>query len=152
MNTRPLSFLLVCMFCFFSVVGQITQVAVSEPFEEPEDGNISLFILKDGTTMFYHFYKRNFWYQLYDEKQHKTADKQLEVGFDLNKSSILSIFEVQKDIVLFARCIFNDVPKIYRVVINAKNGSVKSEKVLAELPKKFKETRWANSDEISSYA
>lgn len=128
----------ITLFAFFciasiSVYAQSNVVATSTPFNN-DKGLVRILPMKNGNTIVLRLVKDKYSFTVYDP-QHKlkgSHDIQPRLA-ELDNGGTHAIFEANGDIVLMRELTTDKVPALYRQVVDANTGQVKSEEKLAEL-------------------
>jgi hypothetical protein len=122
---------------FYSIVSvaQITPLAESPAFDEPEDGQIKLIQLKNGKTCYLNLLKKKIHVELYDEMHKKIADKDYTSKLHIDWKTPVAIFEVNNEVAVFLWRIEDRVPELYRMVIDGNTGEQKAFSLIATMDK-----------------
>ena len=128
---------LLALLFFVFCNAQFKMVSEGPIFKEPESGYGKILQLKNGGTMFFHItYKDGIDVRVYDEKHAEKAVQTIEPAYGkLKYGGIEAIFEINGDGILLISELDEKRPVLYRLVIDGKKGTLKSETKIAELDK-----------------
>ncbi|MBV7531269.1 hypothetical protein [Chitinophaga sp. sic0106] len=130
---------LYCVLASGVVYSQIPKVTLSEAIEEPRVGLSKLLLLKNGTTMYFHFPEQGgIATAVYDQNYRKTASVQNQIkSFPLSKmhdGMFEGIFEINGQVVAFFTHVDHRVPTLYRFVFEEQTGKILHEDVVTSAP------------------
>lgn len=128
--------LFACLLCI-SLNAQFKTIAEGPVFKEPTNGYGKILQLKNGGTIFLHLTDKNgIDVRVYDEKHAEKAVQKIEPNYGkLKNGSIEAIFDINGDGVLMISELDEKKPVLYRLVIDGRKGTLKSETKIVELDK-----------------
>lgn len=135
MKTTFVSMLLVLL--HLAVFSQFREVGKSQPFVEPEEGYARILQLKNGNTALIVVTKKDgIDMRLYDDQYQNKLNKKLSPRYGkLEKPTVEGMFEVNGDVVCLIQDHRDNVPTLFRLVIDGSKGVIRKEDVVGELPK-----------------
>lgn len=125
---------------FNPLYAQMPKVTLSKPFDEPESGATRLLLLKDGSTLYFHFTVKNgIEVTCFNEKHQKKATTTLSGKIwedrDMKSSELKGIYEINGEAVIFLQQVIKHKPFLFRIIVNPKTGKLVNEALVGELPK-----------------
>jgi hypothetical protein len=125
---------LLALLFYSTLSAQFKLLGESQVFEENENGQGRILLMKDKSTVFFQTTKKMVEIRIYDAKFKQKVVRQLEPEFFQKKRwEIESIFEVSGNVVLMVNLAEDKTPKLIRVIIDGKKGNIIEEKQVAEL-------------------
>lgn len=121
----------------FVAIAQLSVVAESQPFDEPEDGFARILALKNGSTAFLHItYKEGIDVKIFDPSHKEIVSKTIDPDYGKLKSPhVQGIYEIDNSINLFISEIDEGIPSLYRILIDEKDGHLIEKKTIGTLKK-----------------
>ncbi len=134
MFRKHLSVLLLLFISAF-VKAQLKPVAESPVFNEPEHGNVSLLLFKNGGTAYVHITpKDGINIRLYDAAHKEIAVKNINPDYGkLKHMEVNGMFDINDELLLFIAEISDKVPSLYRLRIDKRTADLKELKTIATL-------------------
>jgi hypothetical protein len=144
---KALLVLATCFACIQIVSAQF-KVALSTPFEEPEDGWNKLLQLRNGNTFFFHFTKKEgIEVTVYDKSRNviatKTLTSELWEPRKMRESVVEGLYEIGGQPVIFLQQMIDRTPSLFRIKLDPNTGEVAGEKLISTLPKYKAGSAWA---------
>lgn len=116
---------------------QFKLIAEGPVFKEPEEGFAKILQMKNGNTMFICItVKDGINVVVYNPSHQQIAQTNIEPAYGKSdKGGIEAIFELNGNVVLMISKAVSRTPTLYRLIIDAQNGTLKDEQKIAELKK-----------------
>jgi len=133
--------LIILLFSFQQLASaQFKILAESPAFEEPEEGFGRLLLLKNGNTVLIQIHreqKDGIEMRIYNKEHVETLKKHIKArpGGDYATESVNGIFEINGDVAILITAIIEKKPTLFRIVLNAATGDLKTMKKIAETGK-----------------
>jgi hypothetical protein len=131
---------LLLLYLSITATAQFKVITQSEDFEIPESDNAAILQLKNGNTAFL-YCNKGIELVIYDDQHKEKVAKHIDPAC---KSMVRmdGVFDIGGDIVLFIDSHEDDrKPALYRMVIDARSGTVKEDKKIAESETDLKVSR-----------
>lgn len=114
---------------------QLTTIAESTVFDEPEAGYAKIILLKNGNTAFIHITKKDgINLRLYNKDHQEIVNKKLNPPYGkLKAPTINGIYEIEGNIVAFISEYDDKTPTLYRLTINDQTGELIETQTIATL-------------------
>lgn len=131
---RSLSLLLIVLFCA-TVKAQFKPIAEGPVFKEPEDGFAKILEMKSGGTLFFRITNKDgIDIRVYDPSHKETVVTNVKPSYGkLKQGYIEGVFEINGDAVLLISEVDSRTPVLYRLIVDAKTGTLKDDKKIGEL-------------------
>jgi len=115
------------------------KVETSRPFDEPGNGWNKLLQLKNGSTFFFHFNKKDgIDVVVYDKTRKQVAERTLESNVwdagTIKRTSVVGLYDIAGQAAIFLTQIEHGQTILYRVCLDAATGKIASEKEIGRLP------------------
>ncbi|HXS37924.1 MAG TPA: hypothetical protein VN721_14570 [Flavipsychrobacter sp.] len=136
---KTLFVLFALMMCAHFTKAQTPHIEMSEPFDEPEEGNWNkLLQLKNGNTFYFHFTKKDgIEVTVYDKNRKQIASNTLTSNLwepgKMKESKIEGLYEINGEPVIFLHQLLNRTPTLFRLRLNPDNGKLVEEKLMGTI-------------------
>jgi len=137
---KMLPLLAAMLLCTHALIAQAPKIEKSAAFDEPSDGWNKVLLLKNGNTFYFHFTKKEgIELTVYNPARKVIATKEITSDlWDVRKlrtSSILGLYEINGEPVLFLMQMDQKEPVVYRLRFNATRGNIVKEEEVDRLPR-----------------
>lgn len=122
-----------------TTIAQTPTVALSAAFPEPENGANRLLLLKNGSTLYFHFTPSDGIRAVVYDANHKQKAQTTLTGKtwedrDMKRSELKGLYEINSQAVIFLQQVNKKTPALYRIVVDPQTGRVVKEDQIGELP------------------
>lgn len=112
----------------------------SEAFDEPDDGYNKVLLMKNGTTFYFHFAKKQgIEINVYDKSRKLTATQEISSEMwdtrRMRKIMVVGLYEIRNEAVLFVVETEGRTPTLYRMRFNGTTGALVKEDELGSSAK-----------------